>query len=133
MVVARLMGLDAAWASSSTAKPGWWLEAWARRLAADQLPADLEDELVAWLADVAALLAEHDAHAALLHGVEVGPQATERQRLGAWLREVSAVDADGAELERRIARVMALSGERAASATAVGELARTGAAPGSAR
>lgn len=123
-IVARLMGLEPTWASSPTAKPAWWLETWARQLAAEHLSPQLGQELLTWLAGVRQALAAREEQVLLGEsqpwraGVPDSlPSLAAARRdtwLDEWLRLAHALEAAGAELERRI----------------VGELAREAASRG---
>ena len=125
-VVARLMGLDAAWASSSTDKPGWWLEAWARQLAAEQLPPELEADLTSWLADVQHCLAEREAHLLLAHA-ERAPADHGEVWLDPWARAASALADAGAALEGRVACATGGTCEPTASLSAPRDRSSSGA------
>lgn len=106
-LVAVLMGLDPSWAASTSDKPAWWLEAWARQLAAEQLPRELGAELMSWITAVQRALAEREEHLLLAHAAP-GSQDRRHRWLPRWLRLARALDTYGAELEGFVEAALAV-------------------------
>ena len=90
MIVARMMGVAPAWASGTSAAPGWWLDTWARRLAEEWLSPGLRAEVLLWLDRVQDVL--RDRHLAL----------TRLSALETWLDAARLAGEQGYELEARV-------------------------------